>query len=91
MKKLATWARSSHLKSMTCVQHQMPGMTGHMIVLVDWRVVQCFHSCRMSTYRSAMVPGQAEAIASEAEASAADAMFDWSLSSQRPIVLFWSS
>lgn len=73
------------------MQHRTPGMTGHMIAFADLRAVQCFHSCRTSTCRSAMVPGQVEAIASEAEASAADAMFDWSLSSQMLIVLFWSS
>ena len=57
------------------MRHQMPGMMGRMIVFFDWQAVRCFHSCRTSICQSAMVPGQAEAIASEAGASAADAMF----------------
>lgn len=76
VKKLATWVRSNHLKSRKCAQHQMLETTGHTIAFVGSQAVQCFHSYRMSTCRSATAPDQAEGVAWEAKASAADAMFD---------------
>jgi hypothetical protein len=56
------------------VRRQMPVMTGHTIAFVGSQAVQCSRSYRTSTCRSATLPGQAEGVALEVEASAADAM-----------------
>lgn len=57
------------------MRRQMPAMRGHTIVFVGSQAARCFRSYRTSTCRSATVPDQAEGLALEAEASAADATF----------------